>query len=144
MSKWSTKTEEKTRKETETWVFLTLTDAYRRRDYKEQHAVQEATSFMVSFSTDLNHRVGGTVPICTSWRRTWEAQPSEGHCVPPRVGSPSAPTESLALASPREWREKKNPTTQKAAGWSHRVSSEKIQNSFVMWTRSFLACFRMI
>lgn len=75
--------------------------------------------------------------------RAWKAQLFGGHHVVPGVVKPSL---VHWLTGPREHMEAKGNkrTTQRAAGWSHRVSREKIQNTFAVWTRSFPACFRMI
>lgn len=75
--------------------------------------------------------------------RAWKVQLFWGAPCTARVVKPSL---VCWLTGPRERMETKGnkSTTQRAAGWSHRVSSEKIQNAFVVWTRSFPACFRMI
>lgn len=134
VSKWSTKTEEEKTRPGPFWCL-------------KMHIGEE----IIKNSIQFGRRRLSWSPLAKTWITeseelyrfvpAREAQPFGGHChryeAPPRLLNhwPSGP----------HWSEgEKKSTTQKAAGWSHRVSSEKIRNSFVIWTRSFLACFRMI
>lgn len=114
----------KRRRENETWAFLMFKDAYWRRDYKEQHSIWETASFMVSFSKDLNHRVRGTVQICTSpgSAAIWGALP--------QVWSPSALTESLALWTTLEWGGKKK----------HNSKSCRMKSQGQQWENTEFIC----